>query len=121
MNMKKTLRLVFLTPILTLVAWLPFDVALAQTGGYSRWGMGMGSGMMSHWGFGWFGGISMIILWILLLTVLVSFIIWLAHSGSRYHTAGNVTDHALTILRERYARGEIEKEEFESRKKDLTR
>jgi putative membrane protein len=39
---------------------------------------------------------------------------WLAGQGKETRT-----DSALEILRQRYARGEINKEEFEARKKDL--
>ena len=119
MNMKKALRLVFLTPILTLIAWLPAGVALGHTGGYDRWFMG--PGMMGNWGFGWFGGVYMILFWILVIMALFFFVRWMTQSGTRYNAAGSGTNHALDILRERYAKGEIEKEEFEHKKKDLTR
>jgi putative membrane protein len=67
--------------------------------------MGEGLGM----GFGGF----MWLLWILLIAGLV----WLVAAFVR------PSDHrksALEILEERYARGEIEREEFERRKADLT-
>ena len=46
----------------------------------------------------------------------------LAHSGRWLMTQGREprrTDAALDILRQRYARGDISKEEFEGKKEDL--
>ncbi len=118
MNMKKTLWLLFFTLIPSLSTVLTFDVGLAQTGGYGGWHMG--SGMMGQWGVGWFGGIFMIIFWIVVLAALIFFIRWLAQSGAQHEPAGSGTDRAIEILKERYARGEINKEEFESKTKDIT-
>lgn len=73
------------------------------------WGWGAGNMM------GWFGGgIMMIVFWVLF----IALIVWAvrevggknAHSGSQ----------ALNILKERYAKGEINKEEFETKKKDIS-
>jgi len=41
---------------------------------------------------------------------------WLVTQGRE----SRATDPALDILRQRYARGDISKEEFEAKKKDLT-
>lgn len=65
---------------------------------------------------GWFGGsLMMIIFWILL----VVFIVWIVREigGRNPHPRSNSS--ALEILKERYAKGEIDKEEFEDKKKDL--
>jgi len=92
--------------------------AYAQTGQYGGWGMG--SGMMGGYGMGWFGGILMIVFWILILVGLIFLIKWLVQSTSRDKTTGSGGNRALEILKERYAKGEINKEEFESKKKDLS-
>jgi len=92
--------------------------AYAQTGQYGGWGMG--SGMMGGYGNGWFGGILMIVFWILILVGLIFLIKWLVQSTSRDKTTGSSGNRALEILKERYAKGEINKEEFESKKKDLS-
>ena len=75
--------------------------------GYGGWGAGS---MM-----GWFGGgIVMILFWILF----IGLIAWIAREASGRHSHHS-SSSALDILKERYAKGEIDKEEFESKKKDL--
>jgi putative membrane protein len=72
---------------------------------------------MHDWGF---HGSGMWLGWIIGLIVVIA-IIWiiiraLGRSDNSNIPAGK---SALDILKERYARGEIDKEEFEKRKKDL--
>lgn len=99
------------------------SAALAQQGGYNGWHMG--PGMMGGYGFmGWFGGIFTLVVWILIIVGLVLLIRWLVQTtrsepGATAGT-GAAASRALEILRERYARGEIDKAEFEEKKKDLT-
>ncbi len=81
------------------------------------WGM-MGPGMMGGFGFGWFMPIFMIIFWGLIIWGIVALIRGLTSSGGS--GASGEADSALEILKRRYARGEISKQEFEERKKDLT-
>jgi putative membrane protein len=66
------------------------------------------------------GGIIMILFWALI----IACIIWVVRqvSGGYHHCShphGDSHSHALDILKERYAKGEINKEEFESKKKDI--
>ncbi len=63
----------------------------------------------------WFGGGFMWIFWILLILA----IIWVVKAVTSGTTSANQQKSALEILRERYARGELDHEEFERRKKDL--
>ena len=82
-------------------------------------GWNMGPGMMGGWGMGWFGGIFMILFWILILIGLVFVIKWLIQSTNKGRDDGQSGYRALEILKERYARGEIDKAQFEDMKRDL--
>jgi putative membrane protein len=104
--------------LVALFASISANPALAQGGRYEGWHMG--PGMMGGWGMGWFGGIFMIIFWILILVGLVFFIKWLIQSTSRGQAGGGDGNRALEILKERYARGEIDKAEFETMKLELS-
>ena len=107
----------FLTGLFVVCVLTPWNLALAQGGRYNDWHMG--PGMMGGWGMGWFGGIFMIVFWILILVGLVFLIKWLIQSTNRGQSAGRSGNQALEILKERYARGEIDKSVFEAMKKDL--
>jgi len=74
--------------------------------------MGGGAG----WGMG-FGGIFMILFWVVIIVAVVMLVKWLAGGSSRIDLPREKS--ALDILKERYARGEIGKEEFEQKKRDL--
>jgi len=77
------------------------------------WGMHPMSWMWGAWGVGMM--LMMLVFCGLLIAGIVVGIRWLARQGG-----GTRTDAAIEILRERYARGEITKEEFDARKRDLT-
>lgn len=64
-----------------------------------------------------FGGFMWIV-WILVIIGLVFLIKWLVEQGKLTETKSSETP--LEILKKRYARGEIDKQEFEQKKKDLT-
>jgi putative membrane protein len=67
---------------------------------------------MSGWG--WFGMIWMLVFWVGLI-FLVVWVIRQFSNGSRPRSER----HALDILKERFARGEIESTEFEERRRAL--
>ena len=78
-----------------------------------------GWGLHPMWWMGGAGGISMmfmmLLFWILVIAVLVFAVRWLISEGKERRS-----DSAMEILRQRYARGEINKEEFEATKRDLS-
>jgi putative membrane protein len=71
-------------------------------------------GMM--WGFGWWW---MMIFWIVAIVGLILLIKWIFEKGRTDRGTSQTGESALDILKKRYAKGEINKEEFEQKKKDL--
>lgn len=92
----------------------PFDTNAQPGPGYGGWGPGsMGWGMM-----GWFGPIMMLAFWAVIIIAAIFFIRWLVAS-SKGSNSPREGESALEILKKRYARGEINREEFEEKRKDL--
>jgi putative membrane protein len=72
----------------------------------------------SGYGWGWAMGfhmISMVLFWVLIILGIVVLVKWIGGSTAPREKS------ALEILEERYARGEIDKAEFEDKKRALTR
>ncbi len=69
------------------------------------------------WGLGLFGGLFDLLFLVLIIWIIVSIVRHHRHGGSWCGLLGRGT--ALDILKERYAKGEIDKKEFEEKKKDL--
>lgn len=65
----------------------------------------------------WLGPLLMVIFWGLVIAGGVLLIRWLATASSSRR--GELEDSALEILKKRYVKGEIGKEEFEEKKKVL--
>ena len=94
------------------IVWLWPSLAMAQERQY-EWGWSMHP-MWGVWGLGMM--LTMLIFWGMVIVGLVLAIRWLVSQGRDTRPA----DPALDILRQRYARGEINREEFEAKKRDLT-
>ncbi len=107
-------------------AWGKRGSGCDASASYSDSGLGVismmrgGGNSMMNFGFlpfGGFGWIFMILWWVLIIVGVVALIKWITE-----HSRGGFRDHeksALEILKERYAKGEIGKKEFEEKKKDL--
>ena len=94
---------------------LPTVFGLISGWQYGGWGM-MGPGMMGGFSWWWFIPIFMILFWGLVIWGIVALV--RGSSGSR-GSDSSTADSALEVLKRRYARGEINKEEYEEKKKDL--
>lgn len=68
---------------------------------------------------GGFGFFFVILFWGLVIWAIIAGVKMLSQGQDQACCGKSKEDGALRILRERYAKGEIQKEEFESKKKDL--
>lgn len=57
-------------------------------------------------------------IWFLLITVIAVLLIWTVQKSGKSETPAS-RESALDILKKRYAKGEIDKEEFEEKKKSI--
>ena len=103
--------------VVTILVVLPLILGIFMESETCVYDIG-GYGMM---GFGMMGGWFMPIIWIVILGLIVWAIITFTknRSGTEYQGPTKQTS-ALEILKERYARGEIGKEEFEEKRKGLS-
>ncbi len=84
------------------------------------WWPMMGGGMMGGWwgpGFGWWG-LVMMVFWVLFIIGIVLLVAWIVRQLAAGPSVTGRT-RALEILQERYARGEITREQYEQMRRDL--
>ena len=100
--------------LLLLVTFLSMQAqsATAQPG---MWGDGWG------WGHMFFGSFMMLLFWGGLVILIVLAVRWMSAGSPRGGDGPAPGNRALDILEERYARGEIDKEEFEERRRLLSK
>ncbi len=76
--------------------------------------------MMGDWGgWGWgpgFGWIFMILFWAMIILGIVALAKWLLSAGS---PGSSASQQPLDILKQRYARGEITRDQYEQMRRDL--
>lgn len=112
--MKQFLRNLAAVTASAITATLVSHKAMAQDvmpGGYGNSGWGYGH-MMT-------GGLMMIVLWGGLIVLVVVLVRWLSSDGIVNRSRDQARSDAIDILRERFARGEIDEEEFHARRKTL--
>ena len=89
------------------------------------WGYGPGYGMMGGgYGFGYGGyGVVHMIFWVVILIAIIAAVVWLVRSmatpGGHHHLSPPKRSAGLEVLEERYARGEINRDEYLQKKKDI--
>ncbi len=101
--------------IVTILIAVPLILGAVSGWQDGGWGM-MGSGVMGGFSWWWFMPIFMILFWGLMIWGIAALVRGL--SGSRGSDSSRA-DSALEVLKKRYARGEINKEEYEEKKKDI--
>jgi putative membrane protein len=89
-------------------------------GGMMGWGM-MGPGGMGWGGFGFspFGWIVMLVFWALIIGGIALLLIWLFGQYGPAAPAPTAPSRAIDILKERYARGEITREQYEEMRRHI--
>jgi putative membrane protein len=79
---------------------------------------------MMYWdGHGWgmgFGWLFMILFWILVIAGSAVLVRWIASYGEKKGQGSQSSETPLDILKKRYARGEISREQYEQMKKDIS-
>lgn len=99
----------------TLLNLLSAEAVFVQERPYDwGWGMHPMGWMGGMWGIGMM--FMMLLFWFLVIAGLILAVRWFLSDQKERRGS----DSALEILRQRYARGEINQEEFETKKKDLS-
>ncbi len=114
MKRLKLFFLGFLIPLLSVFIFFSVSEAFDASRRYGTWHLG--PGMMGSWSMGGFGMILMMAFWVLLIVALIFLVRWLLASN-KDEKLDNLS--AVEILKQRYAKGEIDKTEFESIKRTL--
>jgi putative membrane protein len=84
------------------------------------YGYGPQWGMMGGWGYGY--GPAHIIIWLIIPIAIVAVVVWLVRSLTGpwpHHHLPPRHSAGLEVLEERYARGEINRDEYLQKKKDI--
>ena len=93
--------------------WFLFNHNYGMWNGHGHWAMNynhmMGGGM----------GIVMIIFWIVLISAVILLVSGVIN-GIRTSQKDDESQKPLDILKQRYAKGEIDQEEYESKRRDLS-
>ncbi len=88
-------------------------------GGYGGYGGMMGGYGPQGFGFNPIGAIISLVFWALIIGGVVLLVVWLARNAGRTSFGTSGSESPLEILKARYAKGEITKEQFDAIKRDL--
>lgn len=80
------------------------DPAVDWGRGYAHMGWGVGHGLL--------GGFMMLVFWGVIIALIVMAVRWLSGNGQ----GGGKSSEAMDILKSRFAKGEIDEDEFRKRK-----
>ena len=103
--------------VVVVIIVLPLIFGAVTGWRYGGWGM-MGPGMMGGFGWWWLMPIIPIVFLGLIIWGIVSLVRGVSQPSSSDSSASR-PESALEILKKRYAGGDITKEEYEEKKKDL--
>jgi len=85
------------------------------------WGHGPDWGMMGHWGSGFGTGPFGMLIWLVIIALIVVAVVWFTRAaGSGRPAQLERRSSGLEVLEERYARGEINRDEYLQKKRDIT-
>lgn len=105
------------------------EILAVRSGMMGGWSSPFGFNSMNNmmnfgYGFGVFSLFLMLLWWLLIISAIVALVKWLVNQfrgdSARLTTGGTTGKSAIEILMERYAKGEIDRKEFEEKKKDLS-
>ena len=114
--MDKNVKKALIIGGIIIAAIVILSVVPGLIGGWQGYGYGMmGPGMMGGYGTMFF----MPILWIVVIGLIVWAVVAAARRPGESDSTTRSAESALEILKRRYARGEINKEEYEAKKKDI--
>jgi putative membrane protein len=122
--MNKNMKIALVIGGIVVAVLILLPLVIGPTWGWrgGRWGMpwwcpmeGFGWG----WGWGWFMPVFMILFGGLVIWGVVALVRGMSHPSSPT-SSSNQPDSALEVLKRRYARGEISKEEYEEKRNDIT-
>ena len=99
-------------------------VIIPWMGGYGsgNWGMmgpGTGPGIMGVFGSPFIGGIGMLLFGAFIIIGIVLLAVWLAQNAGQSSVSTTRGESPLDILKVRYAKGEITREQYEEMRRDL--
>lgn len=116
--MNRSLKIALIIGGIVLAVILVLSIVPALLGGWQGYGGGygwMGPGMMGGYG----GMFFMPVLWVLFVGLIIWAVVAAVQRPGESGGPSHPSESALEILKQRYARGEIDKAEFEQRKQDL--